>query len=167
MEPFCSTEILRTHPQKQQREKYSGTLPKITVKCCRTIEDFAQDGWARLCPYRASGCPSAPLSSPHSLNACERLAPVLGVCAWPGELGDTYALSQMGFLKTYKVHMHVISTQFSTYNKFIRSRAHFPRWLWFGSPSCVLVCRHPESDGGTALFEPLASEKVIYLRHEI
>lgn len=152
------------HRSSRERSTQKLCLKSLSsaVGTLRSSPRMAEQGFVLTAHPGAQAHPS-----PHSLNAHERLVPVLGVCAWPGELGDTYVLPQMGFLKTCKVRMHIISTLFSTYNKFIHSRSHFPHWLWFGSPSCVLVCRRPESDCGTAFFEPLASEKVTCLRHEI
>lgn len=63
------------HRSNRDKSTRSQILPKIAVKCCRSLEVFIQDGWARHCyrAYRAPRCPSTHVSS-SSLPKCLREA---------------------------------------------------------------------------------------------
>lgn len=141
---YTSTEVA-------EREVLSQIFPKSTVRYCRILEVFTQDGWARPCTCRAPGCLGAHISSPQMpckrLCLCRTLG--LGLGSW-GHL----ALSQMGF------HMQ----------HFTHRSAHFSQLLLLGSRRCDLDCCsgwHPQPDCSTASFHPFASQEVIYLSQEI
>lgn len=153
----------RIHRSSRRRSTHPQILPIIIIKCCRSIWSV-HPGWlSNACAYRAPRCQVIP--STHPPNACKRLVNLcwilgLGDGVHPCSVTNGFSEDSVRCPCTYFV------MYFHTVFHILQFMHSFHHLLLIESPSHILVSRHPEYCS-IALFEPFASEKLIYLSHKI